>query len=419
MDLDREILEQRMRNYFDPRWDWETVQSMIGSLAENAASYDAKKTRERLLREEYYESERLRRYALRPFDTVWCYYSSVGSLWNRPRPSYYAQCWKGNAFFMTRPAGVAYPEGIPVSFVSVLGDNDYQRGHSYYFPILLRENTDDGNGKNNHQSSVFEHIDETENSRANLSQASRKYLVKIGIRDPDANVENASLIWMHALAIGYSPTYLEENADGIRQDWPRIPLPATKEALLASAELGRRVAALLDTEKPVDGVTCGKIDPRLKTIGVIRKVFAIGTNQLNPDAGDLDLTVGWGRAGRNGVCMPSCGKTVARNQQDPALKQALGVETLDIYLNDDAYWENIPTPVWDYTVGGYQVIKKWLSYREKAILGRGLTIEEADYVTEMARRIAALILLQPELNANYEAMKSDTWPWPENENNDW
>ncbi len=30
----------------------------------------------------------------------------------------------------------------------------------------------------------------------------------------------------------------------------------------------------------------------------------------------------------------------------------------------------------------------------------------------MTRRIAALILLQPELDKNYEAVKADTWPWP-------
>ena len=59
---------------------------------------------------------------------------------------------------------------------------------------------------------------------------------------------------MHALAIGYSPAYLTENADGIRQDWPRIPLPDTKEALLASAALGRQIAALLDTEHDVGAV---------------------------------------------------------------------------------------------------------------------------------------------------------------------
>jgi len=63
------------------------------------------------------------------------------------------------------------------------------------------------------------------------------------------------LIWSHALAIGYAPAYLTENADGIRDNWPRIPLSNSKAALLASAELGRQIAALLDTEHNVNGVT--------------------------------------------------------------------------------------------------------------------------------------------------------------------
>ena len=95
-----------------------------------------------------------------------------------------------------------------------------------------------------------------------------------------------------------------------------------------------------------------------------------------------------------------------------ALELAFAEETLDIYLNETAYWSNVPKCVWEYHIGGYQVIKKRLSYREKTILGRGLRVEEAEYVTEMARRIAALILMQPELDASYEAVKADTWPWP-------
>jgi hypothetical protein len=58
------------------------------------------------------------------------------------------------------------------------------------------------------------------------------------------------------------------------------------------------------------------------------------------------------------------------------------------------------------------VIKKWLSYREKELLGRGLSMDEARYVTEMARRIAALLLLGPALDANYEAVKAATYAWP-------
>ena len=97
------------------------------------------------------------------------------------------------------------------------------------------------------------------------------------------------------------------------------------------------------------------------------------------------------------------------------LRQALaqlGKDTRDIYLNDVAYWKNIPAKVWDYHIGGYQVIKKWLSYRAKPLLGRPMKVDEVEYVKEMARRIAAIILLQPELDSNYKTIKSNTYPWP-------
>jgi hypothetical protein len=45
------------------------------------------------------------------------------------------------------------------------------------------------------------------------------------------------------------------------------------------------------------------------------------------------------------------------------------------------------------------------------MLGRSLTVEEARYVTEMARRLAALVLLQPALDANYHAVRAATYPW--------
>lgn len=90
----------------------------------------------------------------------------------------------------------------------------------------------------------------------------------------------------------------------------------------------------------------------------------------------------------------------------------LGDTTCDIYLNDAAYWRNVPARVWGYTIGGYQVIKKWLSYREQSLLGRALTAHEAREVTAMARRIAAILLLEPQLDANYAAAKPAAYPWP-------
>jgi hypothetical protein len=97
-----------------------------------------------------------------------------------------------------------------------------------------------------------------------------------------------------------------------------------------------------------------------------------------------------------------------------SLEQALaqlGDGAVDIYLNDFAYWRCVPSGVWSYTIGGYQVMKKWLSYREKTLLGRDLRVEEVREVTRMGRRIAAILLLQPELDANYLAVKGATWEW--------
>jgi hypothetical protein len=170
---------------------------------------------------------------------------------------------------------------------------------------------------------------------------------------------------------------------------------------------------LLDTEKPVPGVTSGKIDPRLRNLGIIHKV---GGGTLQPEKGELDVTAGWGHGGKGGVCMPGRGRSEEKTVKDAEQVALFGEKSLDVHLNDAAYWANVPTPVWEYTIGGYQVIKKWLSYREKMMLGRGLTMEEAEYVTEMVRRIAALLLLAPELDANYEAVKGDTWEWKSGKN---
>lgn len=49
-----------------------------------------------------------------------------------------------------------------------------------------------------------------------------------------------------------------------------------------------------------------------------------------------------------------------------------GKATFDVYLNASAFWRNAPTAVWLFQLGGYQVLKKWLSYRESAIIGRSL-----------------------------------------------
>ena len=63
----------------------------------------------------------------------------------------------------------------------------------------------------------------------------------------------------------------------------------------------------------------------------------------------------------------------------------------------------VPKDVWAMTIGGYPVIKKWLSYREHKVLGRPLKTDELFYITQVVRRLKALLLMGPDLDANYKA----------------
>ena len=106
----------------------------------------------------------------------------------------------------------------------------------------------------------------------------------------------------------------------------------------------------------------------------------------------------------NGKTMPGKGKTTIREfttEELTALEDHhLGGQAVDVFLNMDTFWHGVPLRVWEYTLCGYQVIKKWLSYREYGVLGRTLTVEEAREVTAMARRIAAILMLKPALDEN-------------------
>ncbi len=418
IDIDKDALEKRMKDYFNKILSWEEYKARQTALVEPKARFDPAAARKKALAAEGFDTKRLLRYAIRPFETRWCYYTGVRPLWNEPRPALWEQCFEGNAFLLSRMKPAKEPEGASMYFCCGLSDDHLLAPDASCFALRLAAK---GN-RDKKQGTMFKAAP----PKANLSSTARAYLAGLGIKDPDANAETAGTIWMHALAIGYSPAYLAENADGIRRDWPRIPLPDSRKALEKSAELGRQVAALLDTESEVSGVTGGKVKAFFRTVGLLAKV---GGGALNPDAGDLAVAAGWGHGGKGGATMPGKGRTVARpygKEERTAIAEAaksrgisqkaalalLGADTRDIYLNDKAYWKNIPANVWEYYIGGYQVIKKWLSYREDKLLGRPLKSEEAREVTAMARRLAAIILLQPDLDENYRRAAAKAYAWP-------
>jgi Type ISP C-terminal specificity domain len=380
VDIDKVRLEKQTQQYLDPNTSSVDWQASGHPLATPFARYEPGITRKKIIALGTETVKQIRRVSVRPFDTRYAFYTAVRPVWNEPRPNYVAQMTAENRAIVFRRQANASDNSTPFYWTRLVGMQHTLSTDAYFVPLKITSASDDLLGT---QSST----------RANLSALARNYLATLKLPEPDTDRATAELLWLHALAIGYSPAYLAANADGIRQGWPRIPLPATAAVLQASAALGAQVAALLDTETPVAGVTTpdatGQLNRDLSTIAVLTRK---GGGALQPE--EFGLTAGWGSGGQGAITMPGKGKLETVNVD--------GKASLDIYLNPTAYWHNVPPAVWGFTIGGYPVMKKWLSYRERSVLGRDLILAELKEVTHMARRLAALVALQTQLDENYE-----------------
>ena len=405
IDIDRGRLVERMRQYFDLKVSDEELARTQSGAMRSSGQYQADVARPILVRRGFLP-DNVMRYCYRPFDNRWLYWEPDGYLLDRNRAEYVPHVFAGNIWIEARQRQPM--ERFDRGFVTtVLGDN-FGNGLSSFFPLRL--NADAA------EATLLDPV--SHGHVGNLTPDCTSYL---GLVEADADA-----LFRHIGGVLRTPAYASENAGALRQDWPRIPLPATRDALLASAELGRTVAALLDVEEPVDAVTTGSVRHELRPLGVLTSVSG---RQLDPSAGDLAVTAGWGHDGKGSVTMPGRGRALERPYTDAELAAfreglsglglsydqltaCLGGACYDVYASDVAYWRCVPARAWKYTIGGYQVMKKWLSYRERALLGRDLKPDEARYVTEMTRRIAAILLLESALDANYARVKADTYPWP-------
>lgn len=413
----KELLE-KLKAYLDSGQVDENIGVIEPRFMRSSGEFVAEKARKLLLQRGVQTSpDKIVRYPFKPFDVRFAYLDArLQPLFSRPSPALLElRSIPGNAFFVTRDHADKPDEGVPLIFSNLVCDYHLLSGEARHFPILVKRMTAQERNAGI-QPELFDREGVQSTLRANLSRKTRDYLATLGMTDPDADPEAAAVVWMHALAIGYSPQYLEQNEDGVRSDWPRIPLPDNPGLLRRSAALGKQIAALLNTEENVLHVTSGHIREELRLLGV-------------QQGHHLAVTARWGYLDPRGAVMPGLGDAREREytpselagieegakelslELDDALR-LLGDTTFDVHLNDEVCWSNVPGNVYGYTIGGYQVIKKWLSYRNEDVIGRPLTDAESLQVTHIIRRIAAIVLLQPHLNANYLMIASKAYGWP-------
>ena len=380
IDIELNKLKARVDEYFDPSVSSNEVATKYPSAMKSSSGFvvsDAQKVRNSLLARGGPIDDNFIRHAYRPFDTRWLYWEAGHGLLGRPVPDYKPHLFEGNLWLGTPRRQLR--EWSPPLMTFITADINQMVGSTSYVPAWLHEEgmALDGGG---------------EQRRPNLSDAAQRYLDRLGLGVED--------LFHHALAVLHNPSYREDNAGALRMEWPRIPLPGwpdgdapgAAEEMAASAARGRELAALLDSETPVPGVTTGALRPEMAAIAVPST-----TDGGNMAGDDFSVTASWGHFGQGEAVMPGHGRVVERPytaEERAALGESahtLGETTFDIYLNDRAYWRNVPSAVWSYKLGGYQVLKKWLSYRERGVLGRPLRPEEVQHFTDTARRIAGIL----------------------------
>ena len=371
VDVDLDRLKARISDYFNTDVSHEEIARRYPGMMKTTVRFDARAIRDALLARGGPAEDGFVRFAYRPFDNRWLYWETDGGLLDRPRPDYWPHVFEGNLWLVLQ--NKARPDLSPPLAISHIGDLNQMNSGVYCVPVWL-------------SSSGLQR-------RPNLSGAAQSYLERLG-----ASVEN---LFHHVLTVLHDPTYNQVNADVLRAEGPRIPLPCwsdgeaegAAEELARSASRGRELARLLDPDTPVPGVTQGVSRPEIAAIAV-----PATSDGHNMTGDDFAVTAGWGHFGTGDAVMPGQGRVVERSYMPEELVAlgetvaTLGETTFDVYLNARTFWRNVPASVWRYKLGGYQVLKKWLSYRERSILNRPLKPEEIQHFADTGRRISTMAL---------------------------
>lgn len=146
-------------------------------------------------------------------------------------------------------------------------------------------------------------------------------------------------------AVLHSPTYRQKYAQYLRMDFPRIPFPDDYQPFRALAVLGKDLADLHLLTSPL-------LSPPLA------RYQGLGGNDLVEDI-----------------------------KYDP--------DTGTIRINKDKYFEGITPEVWNFHIGGYQVLHKYLKDR------KGKTLADPIHYCKVVTALAKTIELQKQVDGVY------------------
>ena len=194
-------------------------------------------------------------------------------------------------------------------------------------------------------------------------------------------------IFHYAYAVFHSPTYRERYAEFLKIDFPRLPLTSDRALFKALAGKGEELVALhlmdspdlnnLITRFPVAGSD---------EVGRIRYVeqVTVGQDAILPHSAAPSKVVVSPR-------LPLAFGNEVRVKVEPKPKQR---PTSRVYINKTQYFEGIEPDVWEFQIGGYQVLHKWLKDRK----GRRLSFDDFFHYQKIVVALKETMRLMEEID---------------------
>ena len=336
--------------HFTEKQAWDTVRDFAQREVEDARQHyhlgkDARDWQVSLAQKDLNVSGPHKKYLqpvlYRPFDTRQTYYTGqTRGFICMPRPEVMRHMlFRANLGITVGRQGQAIDDDAwQVVHVSrhMTDFNFYRRGGNNLFPLWLHN----GAGSSANVSAA---LATTLQSALSLSP------IDYRPEDPVAPL-HAEKIFHYLYAVLHSPNYRQRYAAFLRTDFPRIPIPRSLAVFNALSVLGSQLVAWHLLE--------------------------------HPDA--VKIEVGHARSSDAPVWFGKDFALTKVAEKGKALAELTGT-TGKIFVNATSGFANVYQPIWQHTIGGYQVLHKWLDDRRKA--GRSLS---QDDITHWLRVYAAL-----------------------------
>lgn len=190
-------------------------------------------------------------------------------------------------------------------------------------------------------------------------------------------------VFHYAYAVFHSPTYRERYAEFLKGDFPRLPLTTDLVLFNRLAQQGADLVAL----------------------HLLEDDYAAASWNLDGDESPLADTGVTFHEGQDGRTM---GKFSGNNYMPPVTDGMFpqpGRVYLDSSKKDDiSYFEGIEADVWNFQIGGYQVLHKWLYDRRetRSQTGRTLTDEDIHHYPRIVAALRATMRIMQEIDQAIE-----------------